>query len=112
VRDNLPESSVRWVYYGMLGLYVVWSYFCAWLFGAYGSPKLMFLVIANFNNLALGLTALAILRNNLRMLPPPLRPGWAARAGMVACALFYFGLAWLVFLQTQLPALRGWLARQ
>jgi hypothetical protein len=112
VRDNLPESSVRWVYYGMLGLYVVWSYFCAWLFGAYGSPKLMFLVIANFNNLALGLTALAILRNNLRMLPPPLRPGWASRAGMVACALFYFGLAWLVFLQTQLPALRGWLARQ
>ncbi len=67
----------------------------------------MFIVIANFNNLALGLTAFVVLDNNLRFLPKELRPGWAARLGMSFCGIFYLGLALLVFVEKQLPAIQN-----
>ena len=70
----------------------------------------MFLVIANLNNVALGITAFVVLANNLRFLPPSLRPGWMARVGMTLCGCFYLGLAVLVFVEKQLPFLRDMLA--
>jgi hypothetical protein len=69
----------------------------AYLFTTYGSPQKMTQFIANFNNLAIGLTAFHLLWINTRLLPPPLRPRWYNRLGLVACGLFYLGLAGLVF---------------
>ena len=53
--------------------------------------------IANFNNLAIGLTAFHLLWINVRFLPPALRPPWYSRLGLILCGLFYVGLAALVF---------------
>ena len=109
LRNRMAEDRVKTVYYGFLFFYVAWSYFCAWLFNTYGSPKLMFLVIANFNNLALGLTAFVLLAINVRFLPPQLRPRWFSRVGLSLCGLFYLSLALLVFLEKQWPVIQGFL---
>ena len=110
IRERWAVDQIKTVYYGFLFLYVIWTYACAWAFNTYGSPKLMFLVIANLNNVALGITAFVVLANNLRFLPQSLRPGWIARFGMVLCGLFYLGLAALVFVEKQLPFLRDLMA--
>ena len=112
IRDNWGDDQIKKVYYGFLFFYVTWTYACAWAFNTFGSPKLMFLVIANFNNLALGLTAFVVLANNLRFLPKALRPGWFARIGMTLCGFFYLGLALLVFMEKQWPFLRDFFVRQ
>ncbi len=106
VRLGTREGRVKTIYYGILGTYVTWTFVAAWWFARYGTPKLMVLVIANLNNLALGVTAFAILRVNLRLLPAALRPRWYQRAGIVACGLFYLGMAVLVFVTKQMPILR------
>lgn len=110
MRRSARRPSIRSLYYGILAFYVVWSYFCAWLFNTYGSPKLMATFIANFNNLALGGTAFAVLAVNRRFLPPPLRPGRLAVAGLWGCGIFYLGLAALVFRVTTWPMIHGWIA--
>ena len=69
--------------------------------------NLMALVIANLNNVALGGTAFVVLYVNRRFLPPPLRPGWLPSLGLVACGVFYLGLAALVFVAKQWPVLKG-----
>lgn len=109
VRRSLRGGEVRRVYYAILAAYVVWSFVCAYLFSAYGTPKLMTLVIANFNNLAIGVTAFHLLWINSTRLPPELRPRWYHRAGLALCGAFYLGLAGLVFVTKQLPMIQGWL---
>lgn len=109
VRRTAKPGSIRRLYYGILAFYVVWTFFCAWLFNTYGSPKLMATFIANFNNLALGGSAFAVLAVNRRFLPPELRPGRLARAGMWACGIFYLGLMALVFRASSWPRLHEWL---
>lgn len=96
VRAALSGNQVRRFYYTILGSYVLWSFVCATVFSTYGTPKLMTLVIANLNNLALGLTAIHLLWINCRLLPPALRPRWYSRVGLVLCSVFYLGLAVLV----------------
>ncbi len=108
VREKMATHQIKRIYYSILLVYVIWSFFCAWLFTTYGKPKTMVLIIANFNNLALGVTALLILWNNCYLLPKLLRPGWFSRLGMVACACFYLSLAFLVFYQKQWPVLKSW----
>ena len=103
VRDNMQPDEVRKIYYTILAIYVAWTFLGAFLFQTYGQPKMMVLVVANLNNIALGFTAFFVLRNNLVYLPKPLRPGWPARIGMTCCGLFYLGFAALVFYQKQLP---------
>ena len=103
VRDNMQPNEVRKIYYTILAIYVAWTFLGAFLFQTYGQPKMMVLVVANLNNIALGFTAFFVLRNNLVYLPKPLRPGWPARIGMTCCGFFYLGFAALVFYQKQLP---------
>jgi hypothetical protein len=106
IRHGMKSHQVKYIYYAILSGYVAWSFFCAWLFSTYGTPKLMTLIIANFNNLALGATAVMLLWVNRTLLPAPLRPRWYSQLGLAACGVFYFGLAALVFAHKQWPALR------
>ena len=102
------RCGVKVFYYTILGGYVAWSFVCfAYLFNTYGTPKLMTVVIANLNNVAIGVTSVLLLSwINCVMLPRELRPRWYQRAGVVACGLFYLGMALLVFMTKQLPMLR------
>jgi hypothetical protein len=111
VRDRLRGSQVRRIYYGILGAYVGWSVVCAYLFSTYGTPKLMTIVIANLNNVAIGVTSFHLWWINRRLLPAVLRPRWYSQAGVLLCGVFYVGLAALVFFTKQWPVLvelLGW----
>lgn len=109
VRDAMAGTHVARIYYTILGCYVGWSIFCAWLFNTYGSPKLMTIVIANLNNVAIGVTSFLVWRINTRLLPKSLRPKWYQQAGVLGCGVFYVGMTLLVFWTKQLPELRAWL---
>lgn len=109
VRDTMHEGQVKHIYCALLIGYVAWCCISLLLFGLYGTPKLMFLVVANVNNVALGLTSFHILWVNSRFLPPPLRPRWYHRLGLVGCGLFYLGLAAMVWQVKQWPVIKGWL---
>lgn len=106
VRGRFRPHQVRWIYYSILSCYVVWSVFWTYIFSTYGTPKLMTIVIANLNNLAIGVTALQLLWVNYRLLPRAVRPSWYHATGLLLCALFYLGLSALVFLEKQWPVLR------
>jgi len=106
VRNTWQPHEVKKIYYTLCGSYFLWCMLSLHLFGTYGTPRLMTLVIANLGNIALGITSLHILYINCRWLPPLMRPKWYHRAGLVGCAIFYLGLAGLVFVEKQLPMLR------
>jgi hypothetical protein len=108
IRDSLHGNQVRRIYYGILIGYVVWSMICFWAFSMYGSPKLMTIVIANLNNVAIGVTSFHLLHINRTLLPLPLRPRWYQQLGLLCCGLFYVGLSLVVFYTKQLPDLRAW----
>lgn len=105
VRDSMRPHQVKWIYYTILFSYVLWSLACAYFFSAI--PRLMTDFIANFNNLALGVTSLQLLWINHRLLPRELRPRWYHSAGVAGCSVFYLGLAWLVFAFKIWPMLVG-----
>lgn len=107
VRESMSGNQVRRIYYGILGSYVLWSIVCAFLFSRYGTPKLMTVVIANLNNLAIGLTSFHLLWINRTLLPVPLRPKWYSQVGVALCGVFYLGLALLVFITKQWPMIRA-----
>jgi hypothetical protein len=104
-RDKLRDDQVKYIYYTLLFTYVGWTLIAQYLFSTYGTPKLMTLIIANLNNLAIGLTAFQLLWVNVTLLPRELRPRWYHRTGMVCCGIFYLGLAGLVFVTKQWPIL-------
>ena len=103
IRETMSGGQVKRIYYAILGGYVLWSAVCAYLFSTYGTPKLMTLVIANLNNLAMGGTAFHLLWINCRLLPPELRPRWYHRLGLVACGVCYLGMTGLVLYQVVAP---------
>lgn len=108
VRENWRDSQVRYIYYFILGMYVVWSYVVQTIFLYFGdAPAVMVTTIANFNNLAIGMTAFHILWINRTLLPRPLRPRWYQQLGIASCGLFYLGLAALVFWAKILPAIQS-----
>jgi hypothetical protein len=109
VRRNLGDGQVKYIYYTILFAYVLWCVTSLYLFTHYGTPKLMTLVIANLGNVSIGVTSLLLLRVNRRLIPAPLRPRWYQQLGVLACGVFYLGMAALVFFEKQLPMLRDWL---
>lgn len=110
VRETMQPSDIKKVYYTIFALYVTWTFLCATLFLFMKTPRVMVLVIANLNNVALGTTAFIILWNNCRLLPKPLRPNWFCRIGLIGAASFYVGLAGLVFYQKQIPMIKEMLS--
>jgi hypothetical protein len=104
VRARWSGGEVRFIYYGILVFYVVWSFACAYFLKV---PELMTKIIANVNNVALGFTSFQLLWINCRLLPEPLRPRWYQRLGLVACGFFYLGMAFLVA-WSKLPEIREW----
>ena len=105
VQSRMKSNQVKYIYYSILSVYVLWSFLFAYFFS--NTPKLMTDFIANFNNLAIGVTSFQIIWINHRLLPVPLRPKWYQTAGIIACGTFYMGLAAIVFFLKILPVLLG-----
>ena len=105
MRSNPDGNAVKHVYYCILAFFVVWTLVFTYIFSTYANPKTMTLVIANANNLALGATSFHLLWINCTLLPRELQPRWYHRAGVIACGVFYLGMAGLVFMTKQWPML-------
>ena len=106
IRAKMQPHQASRIYYILLGSYVVWSFIAATIFLMFGNaPTLMVLVIANLNNVALGLTSFHVLYINRKFLPPQLRPKWYNQLGIAACGVFYCGMAVLVVVVKILPLL-------
>ena len=106
VREGWRDDQAKLIYYAILFSYVAWTFVAAFVFSQYGTPKLMTLIIANLNNLAIGVTAFHLLWVNRTLLPPPLRPRWYHQLGLFLCGVFYLGLAVLVFMTKQWPMIQ------
>lgn len=112
IRGKWSSDRVWVIYYGILAMYVLWSYIMATIFLMFGdAPALMVTVIANVNNLALGGTAFHVLWINRRFLPPELQPRWYSQVGIACCGLFYLGLAAIVFVAKVWPLISAGAAR-
>jgi hypothetical protein len=106
IRAKMQPHQASRIYYILLGSYVLWSFIAATIFLMFGNaPTLMVLVIANLNNVALGLTSFHVLYINRKFLPPQLRPKWYNQLGIAACGVFYCGMAVLVVVVKILPLL-------
>jgi hypothetical protein len=101
VRESWRSDQVKWIYYSILACYVGWSFLCTFLFS--NAPKLMTEFIANFNNLAIGVTSFQILWINNKLLPAEIRPKWYQSLGIALCGVFYLGLATMVLWFKILP---------
>ena len=104
VRQQMHGGEVKRIYYTLAACYFVWCLGTLYLFGAYGTPRMMTLVIGNLGNLALAVTSFHMLWINTRWLPPAIRPGVVARVGLFCCGCFYLAVAALVFYQTVLAS--------
>jgi hypothetical protein len=108
VRTSMHRDQVRFLYYSLLAAYVLWSFISATIFLRFGNaPAVMVTVIANLNNVALGVTSFHLLWVNRNLLPEPLRPRWYSQLGLASCGIVYAGLALLVFFAKVVPMLKG-----
>lgn len=108
VRTTMHHDQVRILYYSLLAAYVLWSFISATIFLRFGNaPAVMVTVIANLNNVALGVTSFHLLWVNRNLLPAPLRPRWYSQLGLASCGIVYTGLALLVFFAKVVPMLKG-----
>jgi hypothetical protein len=87
-------GDVRMLYYGVLGLIVVWGIIAMRL----ATPIVLLQLGANVAGIVFIIASLHILHVNTRLLPVPLRPPLWRRVALVATALFYgaFVTLWLV----------------
>ena len=82
------------LYYGVLGLIVVWGIIAMRL----ATPIVLLQLGANVAGIVFIIASLHILYVNTRLLPGPLRPPLWRRVALIATALFYgaFVTLWLV----------------
>lgn len=87
------SGDVRYVYYGVLAIFVVWGLIAMGM----ASPIFLLQVSANVAGVVVVVAALHILYVNTTLLPPELRPPLWRRAALVVLALFYgaFVTLWL-----------------
>ena len=87
---HLGDDKVKYIYYALMTIYAFWGVMVLTLIP---DPLLIVKLAAVPLNFALGLSAIHTLVVNCVFLPEPLRPGWFMRLSMVACALFFVGIA-------------------
>ena len=78
-------GEVRWVYYGVLAVFVVWGVIALGM----AQPIVLLQLSANIGGVVMVLSSLHILYVNTTLLPPELRPPLWRRVALVAMALFY-----------------------
>jgi hypothetical protein len=103
---RLEGNEAKRVYYCLLAVYGTWG-----LIALRVTPSPLVLAIATgvMVNFAFAFSALHTLWAVSTLLPPPLRPGWFLRAGLIAGAVFYFGIS-AIALRQQWPKIVAWLA--
>ena len=78
-------GDVRYVYYSVLGIFVVWGLIAM----GFAQPVFLLQISANVAGLAMVVSSLHILYVNMTLLPLELRPPVWRRVALVAMALFY-----------------------
>ncbi len=82
---NLGENNAKWIYYPILGVYILWGVIAMYL----AKPFFMILVSATIGGYLLVITALHTLYVNRKFLPPEIQPPMWKQIGLVLCAGFY-----------------------
>lgn len=104
---KVEGRHVKRVYYSLLVLYCVWGLIALW---AVPNPLVLAIATGVMWNFAFAFTSLHLLWVMLRLMPPPLRPGWLQCAGLIAGAVLYAGISGIALAQ-QWPAIQSWLGR-
>ena len=82
---NLGEHNAKWIYYPILGVYILWGVIAMYL----ARPLFMILVSATVGGYLLVITALHTLYVNRKFLPQEIQPPIWKQVGLVLCAGFY-----------------------
>ncbi len=82
---NLGEHNAKWIYYPILGVYILWGVLAMYL----ARPLFMILVSATVGGYLLVITALHTLYVNRKFLPKEIQPPLWKQVGLVLCAGFY-----------------------
>ncbi|MGH9861288.1 MAG: hypothetical protein ACRD5F_14805, partial [Candidatus Acidiferrales bacterium] len=85
------RGDVRWLYYTLLAIIVVWGVIALRL----TQPIILLQMAANIAGMVMVISALHILYVNTKFLPREIRPPLWRRAALVALALFYGMFVWL-----------------
>ena len=91
---RLGGGQVKYIYYGLMAVMGVWG-FLALLFV---DPLSILKISGVLQNVALGSIALHSLFINRKLLHPDFRPNWFQQAGVIFCAVFFFGISTIVVL--------------
>jgi hypothetical protein len=92
--QHLGGNHVKFLYYALLGVYVVWGSITL----AIMSPLQIAKVGAVLGNVALGFSAFHTLYVNCTLLPIELRPNTLMQLGLLGCGLFFFAITAMVLL--------------
>ena len=82
---NLGEHNSKWIYYPILGVYILWGIIAMYL----AKPFFMILVSATICGYLLVITALHTLYVNRKFLPKEIQPPMWKQVGLVLCAGYY-----------------------
>jgi hypothetical protein len=93
---QMETSSIRYVYFTVLCVYVALGLVIIW---AFVSPLGIFKLSTTFYNVALGFSCWHTIVINSFLLPRELRPAWYVRALLFLAGCFFFVLAILTSLQ-------------
>ena len=92
-RRRLEGNQVKYIYYGILGLYGVWGLIAL----AFLDPLQIAKISTVLGNLALGSTSFHVLYVNRTLLPRELGPHWLNQVVMICSGLFFLSVSVVVF---------------
>ena len=90
---RLKGNQVKYIYYSIMSLYLVWGLVMLTLFDPLDLAKFG----AVIGTIALGSTSLLALYANRTLLPKEVQPGWFLQLGVVCCGIFFLSLSIVVF---------------
>ena len=83
---RITDNDIRWLYYSLLGIFVLWGCIALNL----AQPRVLVLISANVAGFILVVSAVHILLLNRKVLPRAVQsPRWAR--GLVACTALFYG---------------------